>query len=76
MTDLNPTPVPVTVPDPKRPWKALVPIALGIIYTVWQAIEVALGDNEWSEQDTLTVIGALITALLVYFVPNPPAPID
>jgi hypothetical protein len=69
----NPVPLqpPVVVADPSKPWKALVPIVLGVVYAVWQAVAAAMGAGPWTTQDTVTVVGAAITALIVYLVPNP-----
>ena len=61
------------VDEPTKPWKALVPVVLGVLYAVWQAVQAAYSDNEWTQQDTITVVGAAIAALLVYLVPNPKA---
>jgi len=57
--------------DPKKPWKALVPIVVGVLYAVVEAVQIATGDGAWDNDDTLAVIAAAITALGVYLVRNP-----
>lgn len=57
--------------DKKRPWKALVPIVIGVLYTVIEAIQVAYDDNAWDKNDTFTVVLLALSAVMAYFVPNP-----
>jgi hypothetical protein len=68
------------VDDPQKPLKALIPVAIGILYAVVEAARIAFGDQQWDMNDTIAVILAALTAAAVYFVPNPkidlaPAPV-
>lgn len=70
MADVNPV-VTTGEADPKKPWKALVPIVIGVLYAVIEAVQISLGDGSWDNDDWMAVIAAAITALGVYLVRNP-----
>ena len=72
MAAVNPVPAAAgDEADPKKPWKALVPIVLGVLYAVIEAVQIATGDGAWDNDDTMAVIAAAVTALGVYLVRNP-----
>jgi hypothetical protein len=72
MAAVNPVPAAsVDEADPKKPWKALIPVLFAALYAVAEAIQIATGDGAWDTDDTKAVVGALITAVVVYFVRNP-----
>jgi hypothetical protein len=72
----QPVPTPDVTPaayeaDPKKPWKALVPIIFGILYAVFEAVQIALGDGSWDNDDTTAVVVALLSAVVVFLTRNP-----
>lgn len=74
MTELlTPEPTTVVVDDPKRPYKAIVAVAIPVAVAAVQAIAAAYTDEQWDFNDTLVVILAVLGALGVYLVPNPKA---
>lgn len=70
MADLNPA-VASSEADPKKPWKALIPVLFAALYAVAEVVQISLGDGAWDGDDTKAVVGALITAVVVYFTRNP-----
>ena len=68
MTDITPEPYEA---DPKKPWKALVPLAFGILYAVIEAVQISIGDGAWDNDDTIAVVLSVITAIGVYVTRNP-----
>ena len=59
------------VDDPKRPWKAVVPLVFAVLYAAIQAGQIALGDGSWDSDDTTAVIISVLTAVGVYLKANP-----
>lgn len=73
MANVSPSPG-LAKPDPKRPYKAYIAMALALLGLIWANLQ---GVEEWgtlSFQDWMTIV---IPAILVfggtYFVPNPRA---
>jgi hypothetical protein len=63
------------MPDPKRPWKALGAFALAFLGALLATVQGRTDLDTMSGMDWLVVVGtALVTALGVYGIKNPPAP--
>jgi hypothetical protein len=65
----------MTKPDPGRPWKAVAALVVAALGMIWANL---LGADTWETlnfQEWLTIIvPPILTALGVYFVPNPQVP--
>ena len=59
------------VDDPKRPWKAVVALAIPVAIAVLQLVQTAVNDGTWTIEDTITVLIGALGAVAVYLVPNP-----
>lgn len=59
------------VDDPKRPWKAIVALAIPILITALQLIQTQFNDGTWTSEDTWTVVIGVLGAVGVYLTPNP-----
>jgi hypothetical protein len=74
MTELvTPEPTTTVVDDPTKPYKAIAAVTIPIIITIIQLVQIQLGDDVWSRDDTINVILAALGAVVVYLVPNPKA---
>lgn len=71
MADINPPIGGTDEADPKKPWKALVPVVVGILYAVIEAVQIQLGTGEWDNDDWIAVALALVSAIGVYLTRNP-----
>lgn len=55
-----------------RYWKAIIAYAVPLVYALSELISDALGDGEWTAQDTKAVLLGLVGATLVLLKANTP----
>lgn len=54
----------------RRYWKGIIAAVVAVAITVTQAVESALHDGSWGQEDTIVVLLAFLGAVAVYFKGN------